>query len=185
MDQPYRTGHGMVMKAWDQLAQTVRKIERFRPKHADRKALQARFNKLLHSHEAFNRESENKSGSIEENTEIIQLLDDVLSDVNDFKNAKEKKQAEKQNVEEGKLQSIQICRDQAVSRLIQNKRENESEGEETITSAKKLKTPRQGLTPTREIFSKISENGSKLDQFVQNSSHRYYERVRISKKKTV
>ena len=82
-DLPFCASHGRVLKAWDGVARKLSLIDSFRPKHVDGKAVQARFNKLIDRHRQFQSDAKKKSGSAEEETDIVQALDDLISAIDD------------------------------------------------------------------------------------------------------
>lgn len=105
--RPYAAGYGKVMAAWDALASKVvaqaeAKVTNFRPRHVDGKACQSRFKTLLDKHKKFNALSERKSGSSEEETELVTLLDDINADYHDFIEAANEAKDAKASVERGK-----------------------------------------------------------------------------------
>lgn len=77
----------------------------FRPTTVDGKSCQARLKKLLAKHRIFNPESQKKSGTSEEETELHILLDDLEADIRDFEEESKKKKSEKAKEEKGK----QVC----------------------------------------------------------------------------
>ena len=100
-------------KSWSRGSNLPKKIisdaekghTQFRPAHVDGKAVQARFKKLLSEHVKFNAASEKKSGSGEEETELITILDDVLADFKDFQEQAQVQKESKTCIENEK----QVC----------------------------------------------------------------------------
>lgn len=83
-DQPFEAGHGKVLRAWDAVAAKLVQHRDFKLKHVDGKSCQARFKKKVELHRKFQRASLAKSGTSEEQTELIQLLDDIVAVLDDY-----------------------------------------------------------------------------------------------------
>ncbi|KAG9410982.1 hypothetical protein AC1031_019014 [Aphanomyces cochlioides] len=82
-ERPFEARHGEVMKVWASIAQKLDDDGEFDRPGFDSKKAQHRFDVLLKHHRAFDRESMLASGIDQNYDEKLQLLDELLSAVDD------------------------------------------------------------------------------------------------------
>ncbi|CAK4687742.1 unnamed protein product, partial [Aphanomyces euteiches] len=114
-DVPF-TKKGEMMKAWTELANTLRQCDNFH-RRVDEKAVQNRFLTLIKQHRDFNRESAKLSGASEDVKEKTQLLDDLISLFDDFESEQQAKTMQEAKTKANNESATKLLREQAMQTL--------------------------------------------------------------------
>ena len=146
------------MQAWDDVADTIRRIPEFRLKHTIGRSYSNRLNKLISDFKREEQSSKRASGIAEDYDERRQLLTEIETLLADLKQFKEEGEADVENAEKQKTQDGPRCRDMAVRRL---------SPKSNMSSAADVDTPTAPTVPTKhrrthtqliEVLGTVSEN---------------------------
>ncbi|CAK4629471.1 hypothetical protein AeMF1_005741 [Aphanomyces euteiches] len=90
--KPWRAGNGQIMQCWAELAIDLRENRRFRVAK-DGPGCKTRFDKLVKAYAAGSLAAMRRSGTDEEFGECEQLLEDIISQISDFKSERDEETA--------------------------------------------------------------------------------------------
>ncbi|CAK4608511.1 hypothetical protein LEN26_003705 [Aphanomyces euteiches] len=125
------------MKAWDATAASILKMPGFNRTALDGKKASQRFGLLVEAHRQYQSKSKYMSGCSQEETEKIQLLDELTALVDDQKAIKNEKNATNATEKEQKQSATALIRDQAMQRSGKRK---SLDGDEEGTQSTKRKS---------------------------------------------
>ncbi|KAG9399371.1 hypothetical protein AC1031_011762 [Aphanomyces cochlioides] len=129
-ERPFEARQGEIMKVWASIAQALSEQVDFVRPAFDAKKAQHRFGVLIEGHRAYDRESARASGVSEEYDEKLQLLDELLSALDDTK-AEEKERSSRALIDNQRMESEgEIVRASALASLGKRKAEH---GETEVT----------------------------------------------------
>ncbi|KAE9269155.1 hypothetical protein PF001_g29349 [Phytophthora fragariae] len=130
---PYRQGRNKVMKAWQGIAERLNKLSTFNMCSVNSKSCQNRFNTLLTRHRMQEVESARASGVDEEYTEFRGLMDDIVSDFDEWESERQRTKEQHVRESDAKETAGAVVRDSAMlrlrgQRLADAKRASEAQG---------------------------------------------------------
>lgn len=114
---PYRAGYGEVMNAWAAVAAALEAIPAFSMASVTAKSCHSRFKALIEAHRRSNRESARASGVAEEVTELTCVLDDLVTDFDDFVEDEAAEKRQHKQSERTMENAGSVARTQATQRL--------------------------------------------------------------------
>ncbi|KAE8973846.1 hypothetical protein PR003_g24691 [Phytophthora rubi] len=113
----YRKGRNNVMNAWKGIADRLNKLRTFNMESVNNKSCQNRFNTLLARHRVKEAESARASGVDEDYIELRGLMDDIMSDFDEWASKKQNIKDKNALEEEAKDCAGAVVRDSAMQRL--------------------------------------------------------------------
>ncbi|KAE8960405.1 hypothetical protein PR002_g30227, partial [Phytophthora rubi] len=151
---PYRQGRNKVMKAWQGIAERLNKLSTFNMCSVNSKSCQNRFNTLLTRHRMQEVESARASGVDEEYTEFRGLMDDIVSDFDEWESERQRTKEQHVRESDAKETAGAVVRDSAMlrlrgQRLADAKRASEGDGNGEGLRCDASATAQSKETPTK------------------------------------
>ncbi|KAF0690678.1 Aste57867_17933 [Aphanomyces stellatus] len=139
-------------KAWSQLASTISSADNFSRRYVTGKLAAHRFKLLLKQHAQFQQSSKYQSGTSQEESGKIQLLDELTELVNDNETNKSRKRAADESKKEERLEGARLIRHEAMSRAAPRKSQEITDSDAPSSGKKRmiLEAQEMEVAPERE-----------------------------------